>query len=37
MLDRMQAPKARSAMQSAFSASPKELGKAAISAARKRA
>jgi antitoxin Phd len=37
MLDRMQTPKARSAMQSAFSASPKELGKAAVSAARKRA
>jgi antitoxin Phd len=37
MLDRMQTAKARSAMQSAFSASPKELGKAAVSAARKRA
>jgi prevent-host-death family protein len=37
MLDRMQTPKARSAMQSAFSASPRELGKAAVSAARKRA
>jgi prevent-host-death family protein len=36
MLDRMQSPKARSAMESAFSASPKELGKAAVSAARKR-
>ncbi|HWF13409.1 MAG TPA: type II toxin-antitoxin system Phd/YefM family antitoxin [Candidatus Acidoferrales bacterium] len=36
MLDRMQTPKARSAMEAAFSASPKELGKAAVSAARKR-
>jgi antitoxin Phd len=36
MLNRMQTPKARSAMESAFSASPKELGKAAVSAARKR-
>jgi prevent-host-death family protein len=36
MLDRMQGPKARSAMQAAFSASPKELGKAAVNAARKR-
>jgi antitoxin Phd len=36
MLDRMQGPKARAAMQSAFSASSKELGKAAVSAARKR-
>jgi antitoxin Phd len=36
MLDRMHGPKARTAMQSAFSASPKELGKAAVSAARKR-
>jgi prevent-host-death family protein len=36
MLDRMQGPKARSGMQAAFSASPKELGKAAVNAARKR-
>lgn len=36
MLDRMQTPKERSAMESAFSAPPKELGKAAVSAARKR-
>lgn len=36
MLERMQTPKARAAMQSAFSASPRKLGKAAVSAARKR-
>jgi antitoxin Phd len=36
MLDRMQGPKMRSAMQSAFSASSKQLGKAAVNAARKR-
>jgi antitoxin Phd len=36
MLDRMQSPKSRSAMETAFSSSPKELGKAAVSAARKR-
>src|SRR5579871_2054778 len=36
MLDRMQTPKSRAAMRSAFSASPKELGKAAVNAARKR-
>jgi antitoxin Phd len=36
MLARMQSPKARTAMQAAFAASPKELGKAAVIAARKR-
>jgi hypothetical protein len=30
MLDRMQAPGQREAMQSAFSATPKELGEAAV-------
>jgi antitoxin Phd len=36
LLGRMQGPKARSAMQAAFSASPKQLGKAAVLAARRR-
>jgi len=36
LLMRMQGPKARSAMKSAFHASPKQLGKAAVVAARKR-
>ena len=36
LLDRMQSPKARKAMKSAFAASPEELGKAAVIAARKR-
>jgi hypothetical protein len=36
MLGRMQTTKARSAMQAAFEASPKELGKAAQAAVRKR-
>jgi len=36
LLDRMQTPKARHAMKEAFAASPKELGKAAVTAARKR-
>ena len=36
MLDRMQEPKARSRMQAAFSAPSKQLGKAAVAAARKR-
>ncbi len=36
LLDRMQKPKARRAMKAAFSASPKQLGKAAAAAARKR-
>ncbi len=37
LLSRMQAPKARKAMESAFNASPAELGKAAAKAARKKA
>lgn len=36
LLARMQGPVARSAMQAAFHASPKDLGKAAVAAARKR-
>jgi len=36
LLSRMQSPKARTAMKAAFAASPKELGKAAVIAARKR-
>jgi antitoxin Phd len=36
MLARMQSPKSRAAMKSAFAASSKELGKAAVIAARKR-
>jgi prevent-host-death family protein len=36
LLDRMQTPKFRHAMREAFAASPKELGKAAVTAARKR-
>lgn len=37
MLARMQTPKARAGMRTAFNASPEELGKAAVAAARKRA
>jgi antitoxin Phd len=36
LLARMQTTKSRSGMKAAFSASPKELGKAAVAAARKR-
>lgn len=36
VLARMQKPKARAGMKAAFEASPKQLGKAAIAAARKR-
>ena len=36
MLARMQGPKARARMKAAFGASPKELGKAAVAAARRR-
>ncbi|HLK68819.1 MAG TPA: type II toxin-antitoxin system prevent-host-death family antitoxin [Bryobacteraceae bacterium] len=36
LLTRMQAPAARSAMQTAFGASPKQLGRAALAASRKR-
>lgn len=36
LLARMQSPKARAAMKAAFAASPKELGKAALVAARNR-
>jgi antitoxin Phd len=36
LLARMQTPKSRSAMKAAFAASPKQLGKAAVDAARKR-
>lgn len=36
LLDQMQAPNARAAMQAAFDSSPKDLGKAAVWAARKR-
>jgi prevent-host-death family protein len=36
MLARMQTPKARAGMKTAFGASPKELGRAAVAAARKR-
>lgn len=37
LLARMQAPAARAGMNAAFHATPKELGKAAVAAARKRA
>jgi prevent-host-death family protein len=36
MLARMQTPRARSGMQAAFGASPRALGRAAVTAARKR-
>jgi prevent-host-death family protein len=36
MLARMQTPRARSGMQAAFGASPKALGRAAVTAARRR-
>ena len=36
LLSRMQTPKARKGMESAFNASPAELGRAAVRAARKR-
>jgi prevent-host-death family protein len=36
LLARMQAPKSRKGMQAAFNASPAELGRAAVKAARKR-
>ncbi len=36
LLARMQTPKARAGMKAAFAASPKQLGRAAIAAARKR-
>ena len=36
LLARMQKPKARAGMKAAFEASPKQLGKAAVAAARKR-
>ena len=36
LLDQMQAPNARAAMQAAFDSSPRDLGKAAVWAARKR-
>lgn len=36
LLSRMQTPKARAGMKAAFEASPKQLGKAAVTAARKR-
>jgi antitoxin Phd len=36
LLSRMQTPKARAGMKAAFGASPKQLGKAAVAAARKR-
>lgn len=36
LLDRMQTPKARAGMRTAFDASPKQLGRAAVKAARKR-
>lgn len=36
LLARMQTPKARAGMKAAFGASPKQLGRAAITAARKR-
>ncbi len=35
LLDRMQSPKAKKAMESAFNASPTKLGRAAVKAARK--
>jgi antitoxin Phd len=37
LLSRMQTPKAKKAMESAFNASPVEMGKAAVKAARKKA
>ncbi len=36
MFERMQTPKARAGMKAAFDASPKQLGRAAVAAARKR-
>jgi antitoxin Phd len=36
LLERMQTPKAKAAMRSAFNATPKQLGQAAVAAARKR-
>jgi antitoxin Phd len=36
LLARMQTPRARAAMKTAFEASPEELGKAAVAAARRR-
>jgi hypothetical protein len=36
LLERMQTSKARSAMKAAFDATPRQLGKAAVAAARKR-
>jgi antitoxin Phd len=36
LLARMQTPRARAGMKAAFDASPRELGKAAVAAARKR-
>jgi antitoxin Phd len=36
LLARMQTPRARAGMKAAFAATPKELGKAAVAAARKR-
>ena len=36
LLNRMQTPKARRGMSSAFNASPKQLGRAAVASARKR-
>lgn len=36
LLDRMQTPESRAAMKAAFDASPEELGKAAVKAARSR-
>jgi antitoxin Phd len=36
LLSRMQTPKTRAGMKSAFKVSPKQLGKAAVAAARKR-
>jgi len=36
LLARMQTPKARAGMKAAFAASPKQLGRAAVAAARKR-
>jgi PHD/YefM family antitoxin component YafN of YafNO toxin-antitoxin module len=36
LLARMQTPKARAGMKAAFAASPKQLGRAAVAAARRR-
>ena len=36
LLDRMQGPKARAAMQAAFDATPEQLGRAAVAGARRR-